>query len=157
MRNRPKAWLVQVTNSKKRSKISLSKIQKLTERLVQNLKIRAELHITLVSDSQMKRINKLYHGTNTATDVLAFPGPQNWPIRNHPPSFLGEIVISVDRACAYAKQFFVGRDEELMRYVAHGILHLLGERDDKPEVHKKMHARQERLINLLKPIPKIIF
>lgn len=156
MRNRSDQALIRITCCTKRPQLSLLKIKKLTQCLLVCLRQAVELHLTFVSDVQIKRINRLYHRTNHVTDVLAFQEPFRWPQLLRSKKFLGEVIVSIDRACAHAKQFCNNQDEELMRYVTHGVLHLLGERDHTKKAHAKMFKRQERLLNILRPIPKVI-
>jgi probable rRNA maturation factor len=83
---------------------------------------RAELSIVLVSDPQIKRLNKLYRNKDKPTDVLSFPIGEKvngWLI-------LGDIVISVDTARRQAKEFGYSLEEELKRLLVHGLVHLLG-------------------------------
>lgn len=82
----------------------------------------AELSIVLVSDAQIKRLNKLYRNKDKPTDVLSFPIGEKvngWLI-------LGDIVISVDTARRQAKEFGYSLEEELKRLLVHGLVHLLG-------------------------------
>lgn len=146
--------LVCFQNEQTRHLLSKLKIVKLTQKVFKLLKLKSELHLTFVSDSQIRKINKLFHGTNKPTDVLAFENPKFWPFKTG--RYLGEVIISVDRAVAYAKRFRCTRDEELIRYITHGILHLTGERDLRPAERKRMFAKQEKIIRHLKPIPKLI-
>jgi probable rRNA maturation factor len=83
---------------------------------------KVELSIALVSDAQIKRLNKLYRNKNKPTDVLSFPISEKvngWLI-------LGDIVISVDTARRQAKEFGHSLEEELKRLLVHGLVHLLG-------------------------------
>ena len=155
-KGRSKRTLVRFQNEQKRFRLSEFHILRLTRKILSLLKLKAELHLTFVSDSKIRRINKRYHHVNRVTDVLAFGNPIDWPSRKNTRRFLGEVVISIDRTIANAKQFQTGRDEELMRYVAHGILHLLGERDSKPADRKRMFAKREKLIQKIKPIRLLI-
>lgn len=155
-KGKSKRSLIRFQNEQKRFRLSKSRVTRLTKKILSLLKLKVELHLTFVSDAQIRRINKLFHAANHATDVLAFPNPSRWPGSRRAPKFLGEIIISVDRAAAYSKQFHVTRDEELMRYVAHGLLHLLGELDSNSAAKNRMFAKQEKIINKLKPISKLI-
>lgn len=143
--------VVRVSNLQSKHSIRVTQIQKLTETILKVLRQRKELHVAMVSDSQIKKINKTFHAQNKPTDVLAFEAP-----RFSAPNFLGEVIVSVDRARVYSKRFQATHDEELMRYVIHGMLHLLGERDHKESVRKKMFEKQERLLKLISPIPKLV-
>jgi probable rRNA maturation factor len=53
-------------------------------------------------------------------------------------------VISAEYAVAEAGKRKIPVEEELLRYVAHGILHLLGYDDHRPADKKRMWSRQER-------------
>ncbi len=79
-----------------------------------------ELSVALVDDGKMMELNRRYLGRDRPSDVLAFPmDSADGPL-------LGDVVISVDRALAQAKQARKGLDEELIILLLHGVLHLLG-------------------------------
>jgi len=83
---------------------------------------KVELSIALVSDAQIKRLNKLYRNKDKPTDVLSFPigeKVEDWLI-------LGDIVISVDTARRQAQELGHSLEEELKRLLVHGLVHLLG-------------------------------
>lgn len=83
---------------------------------------KAELSIALVSDAQIRRLNKLYRNKDKPTDVLSFPIGEKvngWLI-------LGDIVISVDTAKRQAQELGYSLEEELKRLLVHGLVHLLG-------------------------------
>lgn len=60
---------------------------------------------------------------------------------------LGDLVVSAEMARTFAKDLNIPFKQELARYLVHGTLHLLGYDDHKPVDYKKMHARQEWLLN----------
>ena len=146
---------IRLTNLHPKKTLSLVKIKSLTAEILKALNVSRELHITFVNDVQIRPINKVFHGTNTPTDVLAFPAPKGKQFSKSR-AYLGEIIISIDRAIFYAKRFRVKSSEELVRYIIHGALHLLGERDDSPRRKEKMFRRQEKLIAKLAPVPQLI-
>jgi len=83
---------------------------------------KAELSIVLVSDAQIRRLNKLYRNKDKPTDVLSFPigeKVEDWLI-------LGDVVISVDTAKRQAQELGYSLEEELKRLLVHGLVHLLG-------------------------------
>jgi probable rRNA maturation factor len=83
---------------------------------------KVELSIVLVSDAQIKRLNRLYRNKDKPTDVLSFPIGEKvngWLI-------LGDIVISVDTAKRQAQELGYSLEEELKRLLVHGLVHLLG-------------------------------
>ncbi len=147
---------VNITDLQRRAKLSHNKIRRLTKVVLLILRKPAELNLIFVSDAKIRSLNRLFHGSNRATDVLAFETPAQWPASRFQKLLFGEIVISVDRVCVYAKRFKVPPDEELMRYVVHGILHLIGERDDVIHRRNQMIKHQEQLLDAIRPIGKII-
>lgn len=109
---------------KKRVRGAESKLlSKIAHRALEVLGLnKSELSIVLVSDAQIKRLNKLYRNKDKPTDVLSFPIGEKvngWLI-------LGDIVISVDTARRQAQELGYSLEEELKRLLVHGLVHLLG-------------------------------
>jgi probable rRNA maturation factor len=107
---------------------------------------KAELSIVLVSDAQIRRLNKLYRNKDKPTDVLSFPIGEKvngWLI-------LGDIVISVDTARRQAKEFGYSLEEELKRLLVHGLVHLLGyDHELGGEEEKKFFELEELVLREL--------
>ena len=61
-----------------------------------------------------------------------------------------EIYISYERALASSKEFKVSMNSELVRLIVHGILHLLGYRDNNDESKKIMFDKQEAIVESCK-------
>lgn len=101
----------------------------------------AELSILVTGDAGIRRLNRRWRGKDRATDVLSFP-------LSDPPGvgpLLGDVVISIDTAARRARDArAAGR--ELDRYLAHGILHLLGFDHERKGDAKVMAAREEALV-----------
>ncbi len=123
-----------------------NKIQALAKIILKKVRLRKkvpiELHISLVSDRVIKRLNQKFHAQNIATDVLAFPMEEMMNGR----WMLGEVIVSVERAKAQAKIFDSRFREEVARYIVHGTLHLLGYRDHQPKQYEKMWLMQENIL-----------
>lgn len=103
-----------------------------------------ELSIALVTDLQIQRLNKKWRQKNTPTDVLSFPAdalPPGTPGLQP----LGDVIISLDTARRQAREYARPLAEELSRYLAHGVLHLLGHDHLTPGDARKM-ARLEDLL-----------
>ncbi len=103
--------------------------------------------VSLVNDSYIKKLNKLYRSKNEPTDVLSFSAPKGVPSLKN---FLGDIIISVQTAKKNAKQEGVSLKEEFVRLTVHGLLHLLGYNHEagtkKNEVQRMMNL-QEKVIH----------
>ena len=103
-----------------------------------------EFSITLLGDQEMEKLNTRYLGRNVTTDVLAFSmGTDELA--------LGDVYVCVDQASRQAKEHEIPLDEELVRLVVHGALHVLGH--DHPEGSGRftspMFKLQERLVRQL--------
>jgi probable rRNA maturation factor len=103
------------------------------------------LSITFVGDGEMTRINRASLGRRGTTDVIAFDLSEAGLAYCK----VGDIYISLDRAREQAARFKVGRREEIIRLVVHGVLHVIGYRDDTPSRKRRMEARQERTVKKL--------
>ncbi|MFZ8786055.1 rRNA maturation RNase YbeY [Thermocrinis sp.] len=107
---------------------------------------KVELSIVLVSDAQIKRLNKLYRNKDKPTDVLSFPigeKVEDWLI-------LGDIVISVDTAKRQAQELGHSLEEELKRLLVHGLVHLLGyDHELGGEEEKKFFELEESVLREL--------
>jgi probable rRNA maturation factor len=81
--------------------------------------------IVFVSDRKIKELNRSYRKKDYATDVLSFPtNPAAFEAENK--SNLGDVVISVDRAAAQAKEAGHSFAGEVKQLILHGLLHLCG-------------------------------
>ncbi len=89
------------------------------EKIAQDLTSQ-DVELILVSDEEIRKLNKRYRGIDKATDVLSFP------LEKSPNALLGSIVISVDHIEKAAKTLGHSEQEELALLFIHGLLHLLG-------------------------------
>ena len=71
----------------------------------------------------MQSYNQLYRHKNYPTDVLSFPVNEVTLEQDH---YLGDILISVDKAADQAKEKGHRLNKEIQILLLHGILHLLG-------------------------------
>ena len=111
-----------------------------------------EVSLTLTNDEVIKELNKNWRNKDKPTDVLSFPAGD---VPGYSYKVLGDIVISVPYAIRQAKEIGVSFYEELVRLIAHGLLHLLGYDHEKSEEEARlMFDKQEKLIkHILKQIP----
>jgi len=108
------------------------------------------INVIFVTDRKIRDLNKKYLGRDRVTDVIAFPGegvaencfPGEKPSRN----FLGDIAISSDRAKKNAAFYDVTFTEELLRYVIHGILHLVGYKDESQKDKRIMMEKEDEIL-----------
>ena len=138
---------VLIADQTKRLKFRRQALQKFVLDVLKKLRHKkTAVSVVFVSDSKIKQLNKKHLRHSYATDVLAFP------MGGH---FLGEVVISPERARVQAKEFGATFHEELMRYVCHGILHLSGYSDKTARQKARMRRMENQLLKLL-PKKRII-
>ena len=102
--------------------------------------LRVNLHV--VDDGEMARLHAQHLGQAETTDVLAFDTSGEGPGEDCDEDVDGEVVVNGDMAGREARDRGHARETELLFYVAHGLLHLLGYDDDSPEKREAMHVRQ---------------
>jgi len=102
------------------------------------------LSLVFVSDRTMSALNWRHLRHRGTTDVLAFP----FHMRHHRTKhrLMGEVIISPMRAKMYARKISVSHAHELMRYVCHGVLHLVGERDKTAAGRARMRRREDVIL-----------
>lgn len=89
----------------------------------------------------IRKLAGVHFGRAHATDVIAFPtGFTEFP------GLLGEVWIAPDTVARNGREFGKGLNGEFLFVLAHGLLHLLGERDDTASRRNAMFARQETLL-----------
>ena len=96
-----------------------------------------EVSLALVDDGTIHELNRRYLSHDYPTDVLSFPfdGGSGW--------LQGEIIVSTETAERASGEFGWPPASELMLYVIHGTLHLVGH-DDKQEQARQEMGRAER-------------
>jgi len=87
---------------------------------------RGTVGLAVVDDATIHSLNRRYLDHDYPTDVLSFALDDD-------PAFLdGEILVSADMAATTAAQFGWSAEDELLLYVIHGALHLVGFDDKSP-------------------------
>jgi len=94
-------------------------------------------------DEELWQMNKQFLKHNTYTDIITFDYSEEGALS-------GEIYISVERVKENAEKHRVALQEELLRVMAHGLLHLCGYKDKSPIQQKQMRAAEERALKLFK-------
>ncbi len=127
-----------------RGKVRKQTIHKIVFRIVKYLNLKIEdLEINFVDDETILEINKKYLNHNYTTDIITFNYSEDNSILE------GEIFISVDDAKRNAKKFNVPFENEIVRLVIHGILHMIGFDDIDPKQKKVMKKKENELVDLI--------
>ena len=96
----------------------------------------AALSIAIVDEATIRQLNRRYLRHDWPTDVLSFP------LEERADYIEGEVVDSAEVAAKAAAEVPWPGTEELLLYVIHGTLHLVGYRDKQPEESAKMRAAE---------------
>ncbi|MFQ3573107.1 MAG: rRNA maturation RNase YbeY [Thermodesulfovibrionales bacterium] len=157
--------LIYLQNRQRSIKINLNNLRKtiqtLTEtRYFQGLLKRSipvkgfeglEVCVVLVGKDAIRKMNKRYRGFDKVTDVLSFPlfAPEAC-LDN---GMLGDVVVCPERAIQQADEYGIDPDDELLRLIIHGILHLLGyDHETDRKSSQRMLMIQNRLCTLVQSI-----
>ncbi len=138
------ADLILIANLQRRVRLPVAKVRRAGAALAGARR----LSIAFVTDAAIRRLNRKFLGHDRATDVLAF-GLDPRGSRGPGGELFGEVVVSADTARREARARGIPVEEELLRYVVHGILHLLGFDDHRPRDRARMWARQEAALRRL--------
>lgn len=98
---------------------------------------RADVSLAIVDDSTIHELNRQYLNHDEPTDVLSFL------FEREGDRLEGEIVVSRDTAARSAPAYGWRVEDELLLYVIHGGLHLVGFDDTTPDAAAEMR-RQEK-------------
>ena len=125
--------------------------------VAQGVSATAGLDLFIASEERVRQLNQGYLGKNEPTDVLAFSMLPEQPTVDFSPFVtppdgllhLGEVIIAYPQAVAQAKEQRHSVKREIAILIIHGILHLLGYRDDEPELKHQMTARERELLHYI--------
>jgi probable rRNA maturation factor len=100
--------------------------------------VEGEVHLHIVSENEIRRLNRMHRGKDRVTDVLSFPSG-DLPIFGE----LGDILICFDQA---ERQANGDIPLELCDLFVHGILHVLGYDHEVPADAEIMFPLQDKIV-----------
>jgi probable rRNA maturation factor len=101
------------------------------------------INICFMDNTLIRKLNTRFLSAHRATDVIAF----NLSDKKTKPFLLADIAISTDSAINNAGDFKATPEDELMLYVAHGILHILGFNDHTRAQTLLMRKKEKSYVN----------
>lgn len=100
-----------------------------------------DINYIFCDDAYLHQINVQYLNHDTLTDIISFDYSEE--------NFLsGDIFISVERVKDNASDFKVPFETELLRVMAHGVLHFCGYKDKTAADSQLMRQKEEGKMNL---------
>lgn len=131
-----------VSNLQRKVRVSPGRIRRTAESALSALgRADRDVHVSVVNDGAIRRLNARYLRSRKTTDVLAFdlasPGPSR---------LIGEVIVSADTARRQALRVGVSVALEIDLLVVHGLLHLAGWDDHEPREARLMHEREREIL-----------
>lgn len=118
------------------------KIKRWIKQIIENYGYKlGEVSYVFCSDERILEVNKQYLSHDFYTDIITFDYVEKERIS-------GDIFISIDRVEENAKDFNVTFQQELLRVIIHGVLHLLGFEDHSQEEQQIMRQKENEAIAL---------
>lgn len=100
-----------------------------------------EINYIFCTDVYLHEINVKYLEHDTLTDIISFDYTENQVVS-------GDIFISIERVKENASEFSVAFDVELLRVMAHGILHYCGFKDKSEADEVLMRQKEDEKIKM---------
>jgi len=109
-----------------------------------------ELGVRLTGDDEVRALNALWRGKDTATNVLSFPLAESDEFdegtADGPELMLGDIVLAHGVCAAEAADKGIGIEQHASHLLVHGTLHLLGYDHHDDDSATDMEAREVRAL-----------
>jgi probable rRNA maturation factor len=106
---------------------------------------RARISLAVVDDPTMARLNEQFLDHKGPTDVLSF-------VLDKSEGFVdGEVIVGAETALRESPRYGATPSDELLLYVVHGTLHLVGYDDTTVATRRKMRKREQEVLQALGP------
>ncbi len=133
---------IEITNQQEALRFNHDRLKRAAQAVLGDAGIVAgSLSIAVVDDPAIHALNRRYLAHDYPTDVLSFP------LEREGNRLEGEVVASAETAVRVARRFGWTADDELLLYVIHGALHLVGYDDTTHELRAAMRTAQRRYLS----------
>ena len=145
-----------------KGKLGIGWLRSIAEQVIMALGMgdNVELGLVIATEGRVRQLNRDYLGRDEPTDVLAFAAREeaggDSPPFVLPPDgvlHLGELIISYPQAVIQAAEYQHSVKREILILIVHGVLHLLGYKDETPEQEFAMRAREARILSHIEEGP----
>jgi probable rRNA maturation factor len=117
-------------------------VKKIIEKVIsEEGKVSGDLNFIITDDKSLKEINVEFLKHNYFTDVISFDNGTGTVLA-------GEIYISLETVIENANNYNVSLNQEFIRVMIHGVLHLCGYNDKTAVEKSKMRAREDYWLEL---------
>jgi len=126
----------------KKIKIDKREIHKIISLLKKEFSFQVnDIIINIVTSEEIHKVNKQFLNHDYSTDIITF----NYSEENN--TLETEIFISLEDAYSNSIKYKVSLDNEFLRLVIHGVLHLLGYDDKNEKDKRKMKRMENKLVS----------
>jgi probable rRNA maturation factor len=133
---------ISITNCQKTLPIDRRRMRRAVQNIVRDAEItEAQISVAVVDDPTIAQLHQTYLNDPDPTDVLSFV------LERTPEILEGEVIVSADTAVTSAPRYRCQADEELLRYVIHGTLHLVGYDDATPRQRAVMRKLERQYLD----------
>jgi probable rRNA maturation factor len=140
---------IELSNQQSQYSIDAPRLTSAARRVLEQEGVRrGSLSIAVVDDPTIHELNRRYLQHDHATDVLSFLLDQR------PGQLDGEVIVSADTAAASCRGYGWSLADELLLYVVHGVLHLVGYDDSSPQERQAMRQRERHHLGQLGLTPR---
>lgn len=101
-----------------------------------------DINYIFCSDKRILEVNIEYLGHDYYTDIITFDYDEGQRVS-------GDLFISIETVASNAEMLGIAYEEELLRVMAHGVLHLCGFKDKTEEDAANMRLREQEALALL--------
>lgn len=138
MKNQP---IVEIANEQSTCSIDESLISRAVLEILAGEGVAAgRISVAVVDDPTIHEINRRHLEHDYPTDVISF-------VLEDEDGYLdGEVIVSADTACTVAKDLGWAAENELLLYVVHGTLHLVGYDDQAEPDREGMRIRERHYL-----------
>ena len=135
--------VIHITNRQKTLPVDRRRMRQAVRAIVRNAGIsEATISIAIVDDPTIAKLHQQFLDDPEPTDVLSFV------LERSEQSLEGEVVASADTARTCAPRYRSTPEEELLLYVIHGTLHLVGYDDTTPRRRAVMRKKEMEYLGI---------
>jgi len=104
-----------------------------------------EISVALVDEPTLTELHVRFMNNENPTDVMSFVLERS----EDGTELEGEVVVSADMAASRAEEFNMNPSDELLLYIIHGTLHLVGYDDIDATDRAEMRAQEQKYLREL--------
>lgn len=148
-----------INNGQRQIRVDLKRLKSCAGKIIKILGLPSDISfsITFADEKSIRSLNSRYFSRNRTTDVIAL-GYRSRPAAGKRAAlraagadgvyrdYLGDIIICPAVAARNSKRFASSTFDELLLYMTHGLLHLLGYDDTTSAQSRRMRKIQEDVL-----------